>query len=328
MPAPDISVIICAYTEKRWEEMLAAIESIQRQSLPASEIILVIDHNPQLFERCKTHLPAITIIQNSEDQGLSGARNSAIAIAQGAILAFMDEDAMAAPDWLELLYAAYTDETILGSGGSIHPMWIEGRPAWFPEEFDWVVGCTYRGMPEVISPVRNLIGCNMSYLREVFTEIGGFRSGIGRVGTLPVGCEETELCIRAAQNHTWAKFMYVPAAQVNHRVPGSRSNFKYFSSRCYSEGISKALIAQFVGSRDSLHSEWTYTLKTLPRGFFKGLGDAFLRRDLAGIGRAGAILCGLMLTTLGYVKGKLSLRFKNLRKNTSSREALREKPAV
>jgi cellulose synthase/poly-beta-1,6-N-acetylglucosamine synthase-like glycosyltransferase len=112
----------------------------------------------------------------------------------------MDEDATAAPDWLERLTHGYDSDEVLGVGGTIDPLWLTGRPAWFPAEFDWVVGCTYRGLPETANRVRNLIGCNMSFRREVFQQVGGFRSGIGRIGLRPVGCEETELCIRLNQH--------------------------------------------------------------------------------------------------------------------------------
>ncbi len=164
---------------------------------------------------------------------------------------------------------------VIGVGGAIEPVWLEGRPAWFPEEFDWVVGCTYHGMPQTQTGVRNLIGCNMSFRREVFGLVGGFRDGIGRVGTRPVGCEETEICIRI--NHRWPnrKLLYDPQARVNHRVPPNRATWHYFRTRCFSEGLSKSLVTQYVGSKDGLASERTYTFHTLPRGVLRGAADAF-----------------------------------------------------
>ncbi len=90
----DISVVICTYTEERWHELVAAVESIQRQTIPSREIILVIDHNTQLFERARAHIPGISVIENSKPKGLSGARNSGIAKAQGTLIAFLDDDAI------------------------------------------------------------------------------------------------------------------------------------------------------------------------------------------------------------------------------------------
>lgn len=221
-----VSIVLCAYTADRWRELMAALDSVRRQTRPPQEIILVIDHNPPLLARARTQLSDVVTIENRQLRGLSGARNSGIAIASGEVIAFMDEDATAASDWLERLTAGYDDSEVLGVGGAIEPVWVTGRPTWFPPEFDWVVGCTYLGMSEETSRVRNLIGCNMSFRREVFQQVGGFRSEIGRVGTRPVGCEETELCIRLNQHQPRGRLLYEPQARVFHQVPQTRSSWR------------------------------------------------------------------------------------------------------
>src|SRR5690349_6972748 len=83
----DISVVICAYTEARWDDLVAAVESIQCQSLPAREILVVVDHNSNLLDRARTHLPGVRAVENHEPRGLSGARNSGIAAARGSAIA-------------------------------------------------------------------------------------------------------------------------------------------------------------------------------------------------------------------------------------------------
>lgn len=305
-----VSVVICAYTEARWNDLLAAVASLQNQTQTPQEIIVVIDHNPALLERARAHLKDMILVENQEQRGLSGARNTGIALSRSKIVAFMDEDAAAAPDWLARLAQHYEDDRVMGVGGAIEPVWLGGRPRWFPEEFHWVVGCTYRGMPTERAQVRNLIGCNMSFRREVFEEIGGFRSGIGRVGAHPVGCEETELCIRANQHFQGRMFLYDPEARVFHNVPETRSNWDYFRSRCYAEGLSKALIARFVGADSSLSSEKAYAIRTLPAAVLRGIGATLLRFDRGGIQRAAAVTLGLFLTGAGYLSGTptLSLR--------------------
>lgn len=304
MPKPTISVVICAYTERRWDDLIAALDSLRRQTHPPDEIIVVIDHNPTLYQRVGAAQTDITLLQNQHTQGLSGARNTGLAHATGEVIAFMDEDAWAEPDWVETLLNAYQDPDVIGVGGQIQPEWQSGKPAWFPAEFDWVVGCTYLGMPTTPQPVRNLIGCNMSFRRAVFAEVGTFRLDVGRVGTLPLGCEETELCIRVRQQKPGHRLMYDPRAVVKHRVPATRANWGYFRSRCYSEGLSKAQISQTIGANDALSTERSYTLKVLPMGMLRGLGDA-LRGDLSGLGRASAIVLGFSLTALGYLVGRI-----------------------
>ena len=313
--APDISVVICAYSEERWHDLLAAVESILQQTLPPGEIILVIDHNPGLLKQVQEHIPGVVVVKNMDARGLSGARNSGIAVAKGQVVAFLDDDAVATPDWLAAINEEFTDPQVLGIGGPVMPLWLDKTPAWLPKEFYWVVGCTYRGMPESTQAIRNPIGANMAFRREVFETVGGFRSGIGRVGTLPVGCEETELCIRARQQWPGRIFLYQLGATVLHRIPSSRTHWRYFCSRCYAEGLSKAVVAQYVGIKDALASEYTYTIQALPRGVIHSLKDALLYHDLTGFARAGAIVVGLVVTTAGYLIESVLLeitKFKNI----------------
>ncbi|MEO8285775.1 MAG: glycosyltransferase family 2 protein [Chloroflexota bacterium] len=311
---PEISVVICAYSDKRWDDLVAAVESVRGQTVPAKEIIVVIDHNEPMLQRLQARFtePDFIAVPNKRTRGLSGARNSGVAVAHGDIVAFIDDDAIAAPDWLQWLAASYNDK-VLGVGGPVQPFWLEGRPSWFPEEFDWVVGCTFLGMPETTTRVTKLIGCNMSFRREVFAEVGGFRTDMGRVGTKPIAGEETEFSIRVCQRWPDKELIYEPRARVQHRVPAARANWGYFRSRSYYEGLSKALVAQLVGTVDGLATERTYATRTLPRGVARGIADLPLRRDPAGVARAATIAAGLGITVYGYAQAKVAQRIKALR---------------
>ena len=302
----DTSVVICAYTEERWHDLVAAVESIQRQSVLPREIIVVIDHNTPLFECAQAHLSGVTVIESSQPKGLSGARNSGIAVSQGSLITFLDDDAIAEPDWLERLGGCCQDPRVLGAGGVVKPLWSGERPTWFPDEFYWVVGCTYQHLPDKSTAVRNLFGGCTCIRRGVFETVGGFRNGLGRVGTRPLGGEETELCIRAKQYWPEKFFLCEPQAIIHHRIPSHRINWCYFRSRCYAEGLSKAAVTRYVGVKDGLASERAYTLRTLPQGMVQGVKDGLFRRDLAGFLRAGAIAVGLMMAIAGYVVGTIS----------------------
>lgn len=305
-PGPSISVVICAYTQRRWEELVAAVASVRRQTPPAAQIIVSVDHNAALLERVSHDLPGVVVTANLERRGLSGARNSGVACATGEVVAFLDDDAVAGPDWLAWLGAGYERPDVLGVGGAIEPLWTTGRPRCFPEEFDWVVGCTYRGMPEAPAPVRNLIGANMSFRRDSLRLLGGFDGGIGRVGSRPLGCEETELCIRACRRWPDGIFLYDPRARIQHHVPADRATWRYFHARCWSEGLSKALVARLSDARRGLASERAYATRVLPRAMARGVADAIAHRDPAGLGRSAMILAGLTVTSAGYLVGTAS----------------------
>jgi glycosyltransferase involved in cell wall biosynthesis len=298
-----VSVVICAYTPERLEQIGSALASLRAQTVAPREIVLVIDHCPELESACRERWPEVRVVANREQQGLSGARNSGVAESTGEIVAFLDDDAVAAPNWVERLVAAYRDPQVAGAGGAVRPQWQDRRPPWFPPEFDWVVGCTHSGMPSEAGPVRNLVGANMSFRRSALLEAGGFRHQLGRVGKIPAGCEETDLCIRVAQRDPGRWIAYDPEATVDHFVPRERATPRYFASRCRGEGRSKAILSGLVGSEAGLSEERAYSRRTLPRGFLRGVGDA-LRGEPAGLARSGAIAAGLLLTVSGYLGGR------------------------
>ncbi|GGP99274.1 glycosyltransferase family 2 protein [Streptosporangium pseudovulgare] len=307
-----ISVVICVYTEERWEDIRAAVRSVQDQRRAPYEIVLVVDHNPDLHLRLKREYPDVVVVENTHQKGLSGGKNTGAEIATGDVVAYLDDDAVAEPGWLEALEEGFQTPSVVGVGGLTRPLWATGRrPRWFPEEFDWTVGCTYRGMPTVRAPIRNVMGGNAAFRREVVGEVGGFHTGIGRSvqgrKSRPLGCEETEFCIRLSQRRPGSVMLFEPGAVIGHKVPVPRMGFAYFRSRCYAEGLSKALVASSVGTEDGLSSERSYATKTLPLGVLRGVGSA-LRGDLAGLGRATAIVVGLVWTAWGYAVGTARLR--------------------
>jgi GT2 family glycosyltransferase len=304
----DFSVVIRTYTEERWDYLVNSVESVRQQTLPPAQIVVVVDHNPELLARVTEYFPDATVVDNRQPRGSGGAWNSGVMAAQGQVVAFLDDDAIAAPEWLERLSETYEDADVVGVGGAILAVWPGGRPRWFPEEFGWVVGCDYKGLPEDIAPVRNLIGCNMSLRRVAFEAVGGFRTDMGHVSGKPIGDDETELCIRLSQNWPDKVLLYNPHAVVHHVFAPNRTTWRYFLWRCYLEGRSKAMLSQLVGTTDGLAAERAYTFRALPRGVLRGIGDTILRRDVSGLLKAGAIVMGLLTAAAGYVIGFISWR--------------------
>jgi Predicted glycosyltransferases len=305
MRPTSVSVVICTYTDQRWSQLVAAVDSVRTQTEAPGQLIVVIDHNEGLEARARSEMPDTIVVANRGPRGLSGARNTGVEVATGEVVAFLDDDAAAGRHWLERLTAAFASPAVAGAGGLAVPNWSTSRPRWFPEEFYWVLGCSYRGMPTSRERVRNPIGCNMAFRREVFAVIGGFRSDLGIVGRRPVGAEETELCIRLADRMPAARVVYVPDAAVRHFVPADRMTWRYFATRCYREGIGKATLRRIAGAGGALATEWKYVGRTLPWGVLRGLGEVVVRRDLMGVARATAIVAGLTLTVAGFLVGSV-----------------------
>jgi GT2 family glycosyltransferase len=307
---PVVSVIVCAYTARRWDILCEGIESIAAQTHPVLETILVIDHNPELLERARERFPDVKVIPNQSTRGSSESRNVAVDVAAGETLVFLDDDAIAPESWLEEMLSPYADPSVIGTSGMPAPRWDGLMPRWLPREFYWTIGCGYRGLPTEVAPVRNPIGAAMSFRKEVFNRVGGFSTAFGPSMSTPSahgGGEDTEFGIRAQRAFPGGSLLHVPDARVEHRVPVERTSFRYFRHRCWLEGKTKAQMAMTVGSAEGLSSERAYTLKTLPSGVLLGLKDA-IRGDRAGIQRAGAILAGLALTVAGYLWGRFTVR--------------------
>jgi glucosyl-dolichyl phosphate glucuronosyltransferase len=300
-----VSVVICAYTDRRWDSLVNAIESLRVQRHRPDQLVLVIDHNDELLRRAQASFPDdVNVLANAEVTGLSGARNTGVRVATSDVVAFLDDDAKAEADWLQELLQEYLPH-VAGAGGVALAVWPGNRrPGWFPPEFDWVVGCSYRGLPDTVAPQRNLIGAAMSFRRSVFEEVGHFDTAMGRLGTLPLGCEETEFALRVRQSFPGTELVHVPLARVHHLVGTERVKVRYFIRRCYAEGISKAAVARRAGSEMALASERAYVRSTLPKGVREGV-RAGLRGDVAGFARSLMILIGLVTTTAGYLSPRL-----------------------
>jgi cellulose synthase/poly-beta-1,6-N-acetylglucosamine synthase-like glycosyltransferase len=305
-----VSVVICAYTDRRFSALSAAVAKTLEQLREADEVVVVIDHNAALLRRADTSFAGgeppgrfrVQVVANRNERGLSGARNTGVAVARGQLVVFLDDDAEPRANWLRQLTAAFSDPSVIGTGGVAEPAWKGVAPRWLPAEFLWVVGCSYLGLPEAPTEIRNPIGANMAFRRDTVLGIGGFTDGIGRVGRTPLGCEETELSIRA-RAATGGRIMQQPTAAVDHLVPADRLTLGYFIRRCWAEGISKAVVSRLVGSSAALASERRYITRTLPIGVIRGFRDGILG-DPGGFARAVVIIGGFTVTVAGYARGR------------------------
>jgi glycosyltransferase involved in cell wall biosynthesis len=301
----DVSVVICAYTLDRWDDLNAAIASVRAQTYPAREVFVVIDGNEALQRRAEREIEGVRVVANTKTAGLSGGRMTGAELASAPIIAFLDDDAVAEQNWLACLVEEFKDARVLGAGGHIEPLWRKPRPSWFPLEFNWIVGCTYEGMRVRNGQVRNLMGANMAVRADVIRRTGGFASKLGRregggaiIGLVAESCEETEFCIRASGLFPGGIWLYCPRACIRHVVPAQRTTWRYFVHRCRMEGTAKAVLTGLTGSRDGLGSERRYVL-TLAR--------SVLRYVCTGkLGRAMAICAGLAMTTNAYGRARLA----------------------
>jgi glucosyl-dolichyl phosphate glucuronosyltransferase len=301
---PTVSVVICAYTEDRWLQLKNSVASVEAQTSPPMEIIVCIDHNEELLRKSEEYFgkarpdgaTPLIVLANKYDGRLGAARNTAAEFATGEVLAFLDDDAAAAVDWLERLIAPYDDERVGAVGGKPLPVFEVTRPPWFPYEFDWVIGCAYRGLPLSRAPSARLIGANMSARRSALQEIGGFHTDHQ---------DDMDMCQRMA--YAQHRILYEPLAVVYHFVPATRTTWHYFWKKCYTANKGKVEVFSNMHEAASLSAELSFVRRTLTRGVLAEI-RRIIRGDLYGIARVGAMIAGIAVAGIGHLSGKLRLR--------------------
>jgi GT2 family glycosyltransferase len=294
----DATVVIATHDLGRWPFLVAAVESVFALDDGAMGLIIAVDHNDALLHRITKTWPDVTAVPNRHAPGASGTRNSGAEHAVTPYIVFLDDDARAHKPWLTTLLAPFADADVVGTGGGVRADWQTGRPAWFPEEFDWAVGASYRGMPATTHPIRNVWGENMAVRADVFRAVGGFRLDFGKVSDRSRP-EDTDLCIRMGRHGRGGRWIYVPDALVDHHVPAARSKLTFFIRRCYLEGRGKVEMARLLGRQERLDDERDYLRRTLPRGVARSVAAAAVRREPRVLLRAAAIVVGVGAAAVG-----------------------------
>lgn len=261
----------------------------------------------------------IILVLNEGAQGLSETRNVGIRASRGDIIAFIDDDALAEPDWLENLISPFQlaipnlQSRVVAVGGRTIPLWPnDRRPFWFPEELDWIVGCTYKGLPLNGNQIRNVPGGNMAFTKVVFEKAGFFRCEVGRVGATAGSGEEADLCLRIRHAIPDALIIYEDQATIHHKVTPQRTTWRYIWQRSYNEGFYKAKaqrLHQSIRQTGSTHQ----TQKTLSTEgsylrylLFKSIPNRLTRFYRKGsLPRTAAIIVCIAATAMGYLAGRV-----------------------
>ncbi len=240
-----ITAAIC--THNRAALLPAAIESLLTQSLPSTdyEVLLIdnasTDETPNTIQRYLT-TPGSETLRSAVQTvlGLSHARNLAVEMAAGSIIAFLDDDAVARSDWLAALLDAYDlHPDAWAIGGKVLPMWEGERPVWLTD--DLLPQLSMLDLDDVIRPLHageELYGVSFSCRRCAFDHLGLFRTDLGRQGLALLGSEESEFQQRILQQDQ--AIIYTPHAVVSHRVPEERLRQNYFIRLAYHKGRTSA----------------------------------------------------------------------------------------
>lgn len=245
LPTLKASVVICTY--KRPERLEAALKSIAAQDFPRQDFeVLIVNNDPQpgdvqaLTARWQNELfaddPERLRLVHCPIVGLSYARNAGISEARGEIVCFLDDDALAAPDWLEWILAAYEHNPRLGVvGGKILLKRPEPAPRWMLP--GWEVYWSHFDPPEKeLKTAQHWShypwGANWTARKAALLEAGGFPArGFGRKGGKIQDGEE--IAAAAMVQKMGYDIGVEPRATVIHAVDPARFTFRFVWNKIF-----------------------------------------------------------------------------------------------
>lgn len=241
---PVVSAIICTYN--RYDYLEKAVGSLLAQNCdPALFEIIVVDNSPPGVERDawrQTFGDRAGLRYVTEDiPGLANARNVAVGLARGEIVAFLDDDAEASPDWISAYIAAFASfgPSAQIAGGRIDPVFEAVRPSWLHDRLlTYFTIINWGDRPKILDKSKWVAGANNAFRRDAYLMAGGCNVALGRIGSggSLMSNEETDLQdrIHAAGGVT----IYVPDARVTHLVPAARVTREWIRRRIMWQAIS------------------------------------------------------------------------------------------
>ncbi len=270
--APKISAIICTHNRDRYLGL--AIDSLLAQDLDNFEILVIdnasTDTTPAVVE-ARLSDPRLRYVYEST-LGLSTARNRGAQESQAAILAYLDDDAIATPTWLSTLIQAYEqDDKLAIAGGKVTLIWTDGitPPTWLSDGLAGNLGAYDLGetLTYIEQPGLTPRGLNYSIRRDFLDSVGGFDPKLGRVGTNLLSNEELQMTELALQQN-W-QVAYLPTALVAHHVSPERVKRSWFLDRGWWQGISECYREQLAG--EAGWGQFQRGGERLVRGLYKSI---------------------------------------------------------
>jgi glycosyltransferase involved in cell wall biosynthesis len=243
----EISVVLCTYNREKY--LPYVLDSIIKQTLDTSkfEVILINNNSPgntkEIAENFKINFPEIDFLYFEEyAQGLSFARNLGIKKAKYELITFIDDDAFLKEDFLEkTIKAFYYSNKIIAIGGKILLSYETIIPNWENKYLNSLLGYFNPSETSFNFDSSNYPrGSNMTFKRVIFSEIGGFNTSLGRIGSSLIGGEEKELFDRIYRLKKY-EIKYIPDAIVFHTVPESRTTKEFIKKQALGTGVSERI---------------------------------------------------------------------------------------
>ncbi len=310
--AASVSVIVCSHDRPHY--VRACVASLVQQSVGGEgfEIILVDSGSPAPVAAEMKRLADSTAnmrLIRLDNSGVSLARNEGARAATGDYVAYIDDDAMAASDWIEQIQRVLAEHDYRPAvlGGKVMPVWEKPLPGWWPSSLRGVLSIIehdgageYRteAVPAHLEPY----GVNMILRRDVMLKHGGFPEDLGRLGLVLQSDEEVQLAWRLQD--AGFSTIYDSRILVRHSIQARRFSAEWLLARLYWQGASTVRTRRLLGQGALVRREFPRRLIveaiTLP---FTWLVPRHSTRLLALRWRH-AYACGFTRETLACGSGK------------------------
>jgi glycosyltransferase involved in cell wall biosynthesis len=258
-------VTVCICTHDRPGYVRDCLDGLRRQTIDDGMFeILVVDSASSgqaqaELARLVGEVPNARLLR-VEKAGVSEARNAGAQAAAGDYIAYIDDDAIPAPDWIECILAAIAGPGRPPAliGGQILPKWEAPLPPWWPASLRGVLSIIeYEGEGEYRSPEvpakLEPYAANMVVNVLALLAVGGFGAAVGRYGNSLLSDEEVQLAWTLQDaGHS---VRYDSRIIVHHQIQAARFRPEWLLSRLYWQGASTVLTRRMLQSPDLVWHE-------------------------------------------------------------------------
>ncbi|MFI5355951.1 MAG: glycosyltransferase [Opitutales bacterium] len=291
IPMPDLPLVTVAIaTYNRADLLRQALQGITQQEYPGDRLELLVIDNRSTDDTREVvdsfqgapHPPRYIL---ETQPGANFARNRAIREGRGEIIAFLDDDVLVKPDWLQELVAPFAQDEagkIGAVGGEVIPVFPDGRP-------DWIARFhgpqSLRPDPGPIRPEQVPMGANLAFRRQTLVELGAFDTAVTRQGGRIFSADENLLIRRLWQagHEAW----FAPRACVRHQMPASRTTLRYARRHAFDSARSR-VITQVRMDREEGRPSSGYLWSRLGGNLLKAVLFALVAGLNFMVGRGGA----------------------------------------
>lgn len=255
MQSPLVSVVVTSHTQDRFESLTSLLDSLTLQTYRNVEVVFVLEDSLELAKRVEAYanqrgVRNLTVVMNPGSPGLSASRNVGVQHSRGDILAFIDDDAVAFPNWAECIVRAFAEAPeVIGITGPAFPDWVGGAVPWFPEEFYWLLSCPTPGWTGFTkpTPIRQAWGVNMAFRREAFTAARFSEAFSGGERT---GADDGDFSMQVRRN-TGKPILFHPSVCVSHKVDARRLATSFIWKKAFRDSYAKVrLKSLYAGGKD------------------------------------------------------------------------------